>query len=63
MSTDQALALRRHYARLAELHSERCVDALLDCRYRTAARCERAYRHAVHQCRLAGEHLERPDAA
>jgi hypothetical protein len=57
LSNDQALALRRHYARLADLYSERCVDALLDGRYHSAARCERAYRQAASRCRVIGEQM------
>lgn len=57
LTTDQASALRRHYARLADLYGERCVDALLDGRYRTAARWERAYCDAAGRCRVLGEQM------
>ena len=56
-STDQALALRKHYARLAELYSERCVDALLDGRWSAATRWAHAYRLAAQECRALGEQL------
>jgi hypothetical protein len=57
LTTDQAYALRRHYATLAYLYSDRCVDALLDGRHGTAARWERAYRNAARGCRSLGEHM------
>jgi hypothetical protein len=57
LSRDRALALRRHYARLAHLYGERYIDALLEGRYRTAAQCERAYRQAAARCRALGEQI------
>jgi hypothetical protein len=57
LTTDRAHALRRHYARLAHLYGERCIDALLDGRYRTAAQCERAYREAASRCRVLGDQI------
>jgi hypothetical protein len=49
--------LRRHYARLAYLYSDRCAEALLEGRIVAARRWERLYREAAHRCSLQGEQL------
>jgi hypothetical protein len=54
LSREQALALRTHYARSADLNSRLWMHALVDGRLRTAARREQAYRRAATRCRRLG---------
>jgi hypothetical protein len=55
--------VQRHYARLAELYSERLVEAVSNGDYLTAARYDLAYREAASRCRVLGEQMRGETAA